>query len=148
MTDSREAIERRTEDAFARSGWQDPRAPYRALLRRLREIDAAAFEAALAEYDARVVQRLGDEGADAIAAWLDYGARLAELIGGGRIVEIDPDGRSLAVERVDPARPTLLLHLPADESAAAIVVALPREASAAQLAAVALLADRRQALTA
>jgi hypothetical protein len=144
---SREMIERRSDEAFAVSGWQDPRAEYRALLRRLKEQAPAAFDSAVHEYEARVASRLGDESVEPVGAWLDYGVRLAELLGGGRTVAVDADGRSAPVDG-SPAEPTLLLHLPADDTAAALVVAGPREPSAAQHATIALLAERRQALPA
>ena len=149
MTDpaARELVERRSDEAFARSEWQDPRADYRALLRRLKEQDSAAFESAVREYDERVAARLRDERADPVRAWLDYGLRLAQLAGGGRTVSIDADGRSTELPEAGPTAPALLLHLPADEAAAAIVVGAPREPSGAQRAAVMLLAERRTALT-
>ena len=144
--DAKELIERRSEEAFARSGWRDPRADFRGMLRQLRERDAAAFESAVKEYEARVASRLGDASVDPVAAWLDYGRRLAMLIGGGRTVAVDADGRSTPDEGGDA--PALLLHLPAEEAAAAIVVAEPREPTAAQRATIALLAERRQTLPA
>ena len=145
MSESKEAIERRTEAAFAASAWRDPRADYRALLRHLREQDATLFETAVAEYEARVVARVAQPDADPVTAWLDYGHRLAELAGRGRTVVVDAEGRSSDATG-DPSQPALHLHLPADESAAAIVVAEPRDASPAQRAAIALLAERRNAL--
>ena len=145
MSDAKEQIDRRSEEAFARSAWRDPRTDYRAMLRHLRERDAAGFENAVREYDARVATKLAeDASADPVAAWLAYGRRLADLIGGGRTVRVDADGRSEADDGGDA--PALLLHLPADESATAIVVAEPREPSPAQRASIALLADRRTAL--
>lgn len=147
MSETKEALERRTDEAFARSAWADPRAAYRALLRRLREHDAAAFESALSEYESRVVSRIQDPAADPVACWLDYGRRLAQLAGGGRSVRVDADGRSESDDGA-AAAPALLLQLPADESASAIVIAQPREPSAAQRATAALLADRHQALPA
>ena len=147
MSESREQLERRSEAAFAASPWRDPRGEYRALLKRLRERDAAAFEDAVAAYESEVASRLADESADPIAAWLAYGRRLAQVAGGGRTMRIDEEGRAEeATDTVEPARPVLMLHLPADESAAAFIVAAPREPSAAQRAAVALLADGAQAL--
>ncbi len=147
MSDSqaREIVERRSDEAFAASGWQDPRTEYRALLRRLKERDAAAFDHAVREYEARVASRVGDDGVDPLAAWLDYGVRLAELLAGGRTVAVDLAGRSASIDGL-PAEPTLLLQLPADDAAAALVVAAPREPSPAQQATIALLAERRQAL--
>lgn len=147
----KEAVERRTDEAFGRSPWQDPRGNYRAVLRGLRQQDATTFEEAVREYEARIVSRLTDESADPVAAWLGYGCRLAELVGGGRTVRVDDDGRAEALpaepfsaDIID--EPALLLHLPADASAAAFVVASPRELSAAQAAAVALLAGGATAL--
>lgn len=144
--ESKEAVERRTAEAFERSAWQDPRAEYRDLLRRLRGQDGAAFERAVLEYEATVVERLTDPSVDPVAAWLGYGERLAGWLGHGRTMRIDAEGRASEVEPASTAEPALLLHLPAEESAAAIVVASPRQPSAAQRAAVALLAEGRAAL--
>jgi len=93
------------------------------------------------------VATLVDESGDPVPAWLGYGERLAALVGGGRTVSVDEAGRSRPLEGI-PAEATLLLHLPADEATPALVVASPREPSAAQRATVALLAERRQALPA
>lgn len=147
MSDSKEAVERRTDEAFAASPWQDPRAEYRALLRQLRERNAAAFEEAVRAYETGVVARLGDGTVDPVAAWLGYGRRLAQNAGGGRTVRIDEDGRAHALGDDEiPAEPALLLQLPAEESAPAFVVAAPREPSPAQRATVALLVAGAQLL--
>jgi hypothetical protein len=144
---TKEAIDRRSEDAFARSTWLDPRADYRDLLRRLKESDTAAFASAVREYEAAVVERLADPAADPVAAWLGYGVRLAGWLGGGRTVEIDAAGRAAEMGAIDRAeRATLLLHLPAAEGARAIVIASPREPSEAQRATLALLVEGRAAL--
>ena len=145
MSESKESIEGRTDEAFERSAWRDPRADYRALLRQLREQDAALFESAVVEYETRVAGRLADAAVDPVAAWLDYGRRLAELAGRGRTIRIDETGVSVGDDPADPS-PALLIHLPADEGAAAIVIAEPRDASSAQRATIALLAERRSSL--
>lgn len=142
------AIDQRTDDAFARSVWQDPRAEYRLLLRRLKEKDAAAFDGAVREYESSVASRLVDPAVDPVRAWLGYGVRLAGWLGaGGRTVEIDADGRATTLLAAEPGlEPALLLHLPANEGGRAILVALPRQASPAQRATLALLAEGRLAL--
>lgn len=145
MSETKEQIERRTDEAFARSPWRDPRTDYRALLRLLRDQDAARFETAVAEYEARVVARVEDPAVDPVAAWLDYGRRLAELAGQGHTVRVDVDGRAAPAD-AELTGPALVLHMPSDESAPAIVVAIPRDPSPAQRATAALLADRRTAL--
>ena len=143
--DPREAAERRTEEAFARSGWADPRADYRAMLRRLKEQNPTQFASAVADYDDSVVGRLADANADPVAAWLSYGMRLAGWCAGGRTVRIDADGR-----RAEPGAgfesPALLIQLPAEETGRAMVVAAPRQLSAAQAATIALLVEGRLAL--
>lgn len=143
--ENRDVAERRSADAFARSGWADPRADYRAMLRRLREQSATLFSSAVADYEDAVVGRLSDAEADPVAAWLAYGVRLAGWAAGGRTVRIDAEGR-----RSDTTggfdTPSLLLQLPAEESGRAMVVAAPREPSAAQAATIALLVDGRLAL--
>ncbi|HEX6587680.1 MAG TPA: hypothetical protein VF039_01555 [Longimicrobiales bacterium] len=146
MSETKEAIERRTDAAFAASVWQDPRAEYRALLKRLREHDSALFEEAVRAYESTVAGRLAeDERADPVGAWIEYGRSLAQLAGGGRIVAIDSDGRATEAP-TGSLSATLLLQLPTDESVPAFVVAAPRETSAAQRATAALLAAGAQAL--
>lgn len=142
----REAVDRRTDEAFARSGWRDPRLDYRDLLRRLKERDETSFRNAVHDYEAEVVERLSDPATDPVAAWLEYGARLAALVGGGRTVAIDRDGRSSEAPGATPGVGTLLLHLPANAGAGGIVVACPREPSDAQAATIALLAEGKTAL--
>lgn len=141
---TREAIEERSGQAFARSAWSDPRAEFRTMLRRLKEIDESAFESAVREYETTVVERLADAAADPVTAWLGYGERLAASLGRGRTVSIDAEGRAADVAGDWTARQAaLLLHLPKDEDARALVVACPREPSAAQRAARDLLAEGR-----
>lgn len=148
MSETKESTERRTDAAFAASPWQDPRDDYRAMLRRLRDRDAAAFEEAVGAYESGVVRALADAAVDPVLAWLEYGRRLAQIAGGGRTLSIDRDGRAGVATQVEPDHPALLLHLPADETAPAFVVAAPREPSPAQRATVALLAAGAQALPA
>lgn len=148
--ESKVATDRRTEAAFARSPWQDPRADYRVMLRRLREDDPAVFETAVRDYEDAVVARLGDEALDPVEVWLSYGERLAALVGRGRLVRIDASGKASDAPTADPADPSpaacpLLLHLPALESTPAIVVAAPRDPSPAQRASLALLVEGRTA---
>lgn len=149
MTDAsrREEAERRTEKAFAGSGWRDPRTAYRSLLKRLREQDPAGFEEAVADYERNVVTPVAAGTADPVRAWLEFGFDLANRLGpGGRIVRVDADGRATEDPSGALEVPGLLLHMPADEGAPALPVAMPREPSPAQQATLALLAEGRQAL--
>lgn len=146
MSDMKDAAERATEEAFERSPWRDPRAGYRALLRHLRERDADAFGEAVADYEARVVAPVASGSVDPVRAWLAFGTRLAERLGGGRTVRIDPNGLEIGTSDTPVEPIDLLLHLPADESARALPVAIPREITPAQQATLALLAEGRQAL--
>jgi hypothetical protein len=120
------------------------------MLRRLRELDGAAFESAVHDYETAVVARLNDASADPVEAWLSYGERLAARVGQGRLVRVDREGRADAVDSVDgentgPDEKALLLHLPSRETDPGIVVACPREPSDAQRATLALLVEGRTA---
>lgn len=137
---SREIADRRLEDALEARGIEDPRGFYREWLRFLREIDAGAFEKARRYYEDVLLPRIAQQGADPVAEWLEYGCRLAELSGPGRLVDIDETGRART------ARPPLpsgrfVLFLPDASREPARVVNLPRRLSDAQRATYALLVE-------
>jgi len=138
----RERADARTEAALAAAAIRDPREFYRERLRTLRERDPAAFARAVAYFEETLIPRAADPGEDAVAAWLDYGRYLAELVAPGRTVEIDRAGRATpAGARVSADR--LVLHLPHDAREAALLVSLPRDLSAPQRASYDLLVAGR-----
>lgn len=139
---SRDRVDQNLEDAFAARGIEDPRAFYREWLRALRERDARAFEEARRYYETVLLPRITDEGADPVAEWLEYGRRLAELSGAGRLVDIDETGRA---KTTTPPLPSgrLVLYLPDSTREPARVVNLPRRLSDAQQATYDLLIEGR-----
>ena len=82
-----------------------------------------------------------------MAAWTEYGRTLAELSGPGRTVALDGSGRSQPYEA--PADPShLVLHLPDNTRAPALLVGLPAELTAAQRASYDWLVQGSNALSA
>lgn len=124
----------RLEEVLEARGARDPREFYRTRLRQLRAEDRDAYEKAVTHYRQTLLPAIANEGADPLVAWTEYGRRLAELSAPGRTVCLDPSGRSTDYEA--PADPdALVLHLPTNRRARALVVGIPREPSAAQRAA-------------
>jgi hypothetical protein len=139
----RTRAEARLEDAAAALGLADPRRPLRDRLRQLRESDAAAFERAVAHYETQVLPGLA--GDDPIAAWLEYGRFVGQLTSNGRLTVIDGTGRAAAY-RAPLQAGTLVLFIPEDTAVEVLVAAAPQQATPAQAAALALLAERRLGL--
>jgi hypothetical protein len=132
----------RLEQVLAETGRSDPRGYYRDRLRTLRERDPAAFRQATGHFEEVLLPRVAGGDADPLEEWLEYGRLLAQLEEPGRTVAIDRRGRARSYGR--PAAPdALILHLPDDAGAAALVVGLPPELSAAQRATYDLLVRRR-----
>jgi len=126
------AADRILEEALESTGARDPREFYRARLKELRSADPAAYESAVAYYRDTLIPTVASGAAPALDAWTEYGRRLAEALTPGRTVSIDGSGRSSAFER--PGPDVLVLHLPDDNGARALLVSLPLELSAAQRA--------------
>lgn len=114
------------------SGARDPREFYREQLKALRERDEAAYEAAVAYYRDTLIPSIADGSAEPLPAWTLYGKRLAELAHAGRTVGIDASGRSRAWDGWVPGE--LVLHLPEEARARALLVQLPPDPSRAQRA--------------
>lgn len=142
MTDPRTRAEARLEAALQDADCADPRPLYRRALRYLRDRQPEAFQAALDYFEEELIPAVASE-ADPLAAWLDYGRRLARALGDGRLVEMDSTGRARPV--TDPAEARgLVLHLPDDATAPALALRCPRDPSKAQQATFELLVDGRQ----
>jgi hypothetical protein len=132
----------RFERVLAETGRRDPRDYYRERLRALRERDPAAFRQATGHFEEVLLPRVAAGEADPLEEWLEYGRLLAQLEEPGRTVAIDRRGRARSYSR--PVAPgDLILHLPDDRGAAALVVGLPPELSAAQRATYELLVLKR-----
>lgn len=142
--DPQALADRRLEAVLERTGARDPRAVCRERLRQLKGVDAAAFEQAVEHYRSRLVPAIA-AGEEPLTAWIEYGRTIARLTFAGRTVAIDRTG--LAGEYSTPADPDLLvLHLPEGGKGRALLVAEPREPSAAQEATCDLLVDGRAQL--
>jgi hypothetical protein len=142
--DRKSRAESRLEAAFEAAGAVDSRAALRAVLKELRARSPDAFEQALASYEERVVPALAD-GPAVLDAWIGYGRRLGELLGEGRLLDIDAEGR--ASDHSPPYQAgTLVLFVPDDAATPAFALALPRSPSAAQAATEALIVGLRLGL--
>lgn len=145
MDDARERADARLAAALRESELEDPRDFYRERLKLLRERSPAAFQDALRYYEDELLPSVAAEDSDPVREWFAYGRRLAELTAPGRLVEIDASGRAHAhAPPLDRTR--LVLHLPDDEREPAMILGLPRAASAAQRATCDLLVRGRTEL--
>ena len=142
----KERAEARTDAALIDSGLQDPRPVLRERLRYLREELPSAYETAKEYYDTVLVPQLASEDADPILIWLQYGERLGELAGPGRVMSIDASGRARPVRGPAPLH-QLIIHVPNDPATAALPLAVPDILSAPQKATLELLVHRARALS-
>ena len=124
-----------TEKALAEGPYADFRDGYRERLRWLKDNRPDAFGRALDHYNDLLVPNIAN-GAAPLTEWIDYGRRLGELTGKGRLVRIDETGRAADIGNDLTG---LLLHLPDDTAAPALALAVPRELSEAQRATLDLL---------
>jgi len=128
-----EQAERRTEQALQRADLADFRPLYRKLLVRLKSSDPEAFREATRRYQEDLEPSIADGTADPLAAWLGYGRWLAGRFADGHAVTIDRSGRARPLdEAVQPDDGSLVIHLPADARAAALLLAEPRKPSEPQ----------------
>ena len=131
------------EEALGKAGAKDPREFYRTRLREMKADNPEAYRDAVAYYENDLVPSIAEAGDDPLMAWQRFGCRVAELTVPGTPIEIDATGR-----RRPYAPPTppdrMVLHIPQGSSSRALVVGLPPELSAAQLATYDLLVGGRQ----
>src|SRR5688572_10639649 len=135
-------IEATTAAAIASGPFEDFREAYRDRLRWLKESRPDEFARALKHYDA-LAESIA-EGSPPIEAWLDYGRRLGELSGAGKLMAIDATGRARPASGASSNE--LLLHLPDDTGVPAMPLAIPRSLTDAQRASLDLLVRRKLAL--
>lgn len=146
MTDDLiQQADRRLEDALAQEGARDPREFYRERLRELKQANAEGYQKAVAYYRDTLIPAVAGGEVDALAAWTEYGRRLAESLAPGRTVALDASGKALPYEHPAP-RDHLLLHLPEGKGGRALLVGLPAELSPAQRAAYDVLVSGKQKL--
>jgi len=136
------AAERALDRALAESGARDPRDFYRERLRELKRVSPEHYQQAVSYYSQTLLPEVAEGRRDALVAWTDYGRRLAESLTPGRTVAIDTSGRARPYE--PPAGDGLVLHLPDDKGAKALLVALPRSLSAPQRATYDVLVSGKQ----
>ncbi|MEC9241177.1 MAG: hypothetical protein VYA48_00840 [Gemmatimonadota bacterium] len=131
------------EDALGKAGAKDPREFYRKRLREMRVDNPDAYQEAVAYYENQLVPSIAEAGDDPLMAWQQFGCHMAELTVTGTPVEIDATGRRLPYVPPTPAD-RMVLHVPQGSKGRALVVGLPPELSAAQLATYDLLVGGRQ----
>ncbi len=136
------AAEKVLEAALAESGSRDPRDFYRERLRELKRIRPEEYQRAVAYYSDILLPEVAERRKEPLAAWTEYGRRLAEALAPGRTVSVDPTGRAHVYESAAPDR--LILHLPEDTGAKALLVALPRALTPEQRATYDVLVSGKQ----
>ncbi len=135
----------RLEEALERVGARDPREFYRDRLRELKGADPAGYEKAVAYYRDTLLPDIASGKAEPLAAWTEYGRRLAEALAPGRTVSIDGSGRAQPYEP-PPALDRLIVHLPDEKGSRALLVGLPPDLTPAQRATYDVLIRGRQKL--
>jgi len=137
--------DRRLEEALQSEGARDPREFYRDRLRELKSLDGDGYRNAVAYYRETLIPEVASGAVDPLAAWTEYGRRLAESLASGRTVTIDATGRSHPYEP-PPPRDHLILHLPEGAGGRAILVGLPPDPTPPQRAAYDVLVSGKQKL--
>ena len=126
------AAEKVLEAALAETGARDPRDFYRERLRELKRTRPDDYQRAVAYYTETLLPEVAERRRDPLVAWTEYGRRLAEALAPGHTVTIDDSGRARPYEASGPDG--LIVHLPEDKGARALLVSLPRSLSAPQRA--------------
>jgi hypothetical protein len=138
---SDEAVRRLTDEALEASELADMRPAYRKLLMRLKQVRPDEFEEASRRYKEDLEPSVASGDVDPIAAWLDYGRWLASRLAEGRALSIDRSGRARPYDPdSDSAHEGLVLHLPDDDRASAVLLATPNDPSPPQQVTLDLLA--------
>ena len=138
-TPASETARRLTDEALRDAGLEDPRPGYRRLMVHLKGVDASAFDEASRRFAETLVPDVAGGLVPPLEAWLGYATWLCERIRPGRIVAVDGTGRATDGAAALAAQ-TVLLHLPDDASAPAIVVGMPSRPTPSQQVTVELLA--------
>lgn len=135
-----EALER-LERGLRERELEDPRPVYRRLLKRLSDEDRDAYRDAVRRFEEELVPAVAGGDADPVAAWTRYGLEIASALADGEARAVDGAGRARPLEDADgdPPPDALLLWLPADAGAPALVLSRPSTLSAPQRATLELL---------
>jgi hypothetical protein len=131
-SDDRARAEARLEQKVRESGARDPRKFYEERLAELAERDPRAHKDALEYAERTLYPTVASGDADPVAAWTEFGRRLADAAASGKTVNVDGSGRSSPYSNPAPSD-VLVLHLP-QAGGRAMLVALPKELSEAQRA--------------
>lgn len=133
----------RLEEALALVGARDPREFYRERLRDLKQANPEGYATAVSYYRDTLIPEVASGDAEPLAAWTEYGRRIAEAVAPGRTVAVDTSGLAHPYESPAPGD-RLVLHLPEGKGGRAILVGLPAELSAAQRATYDVLVSGKQ----
>jgi len=128
-----------TDDALREADLEDPRPAYRRLIMHLKGIDGSAFEEATRRFNETLVPDVATGSVSPLEAWFDYATWLCDRIRPGSVVAIDASGRATNEASTLKAG-TVLLHMPDDAAATALVLAMPSSPSPNQQVTVELLA--------
>ena len=131
------------EEALGQTGAKDPREFLRKRLREMKADNPSAYREAVAYYENELVPSIAEAGDDPLRAWQQFGCRMAELTVAGTPVEIDTTGRRHPYAPPTPAD-RMVLYIPQGSKGRGLVVGLPPELSAAQLATYDLLVGGHQ----
>lgn len=140
---ARTEADRRFQEAMEAAGARDPRDFYRQSLRDLKESNPQGYERAVGHFQNVLVPTIASGEAEPLGAWREYGRLIADVTAPGRTVEIDETGRSRPYSPDSPLD-RLVLHLPDEKGARAILVSLPPTPTAAQRASFELLVRGKQ----
>ena len=135
----------RLEAALMEAGARDPREFYRERLRELNQQNPEGYAAAVVYYRDTLIPEVASGQGDPLAAWTEYGRRLAEALSPGRTVSVDATGRAYPYQAPAP-RDILVLHLPEAKGSRALLVGLPGELTPAQRATYDVLVGGKQKL--
>lgn len=144
VEDRTNEADRILEEALERAGARDPREFYRDRLRTLKETNPEGYQSAVRYYRDTLIPSVASGEADPLEAWTEYGRTLAEAVARGRTVTIDGTGQAHPYE--GPVGDHLILHLPDDGGAKALLVGLPPEPTPAQRATYAVLVAGKKRL--
>lgn len=124
---------RALEEALDAAGIADMRPAYRKMLVRLKQSQPADFEEATRRFREELEPAVAAGDVEPISAWLDYGRWLADRVIRGRVVTVDRSGRARPLDpEAEPGHDAMVLHLPDDERAFALLLSAPRKPSRAQ----------------
>ena len=137
MTDLAAQADQLLEAALESAGARDPREFYRERLRDLKRASPDGYAEAIAYYTDTLIPQVASGEADPLECWTEYGRRLAVALGPGRTIAVDVTGKATPFEA--PAGDRLILHMPDENGARALLVGLPPELSEAQRATYAVL---------